>query len=211
MHANILVADDHAIVRKGLVQILHEELPHCEVDEARSGNDTLDKLRSGRWNLLILDINMPGRSGVDILKHIRASYPHVRVLILSGFPEKQYALNLLRLGASGYVNKDMAPEELITAVKTVLAGKRHISPTLAELLVSHVNKEEEGPAHCCLSDREFQIFCKLATGQAVNAIADELHLSAKTISTYRTRMLEKMHFRSNAEITAYALRNNLIS
>jgi two-component system, NarL family, invasion response regulator UvrY len=209
--SNILVADDHTVVRKGLIQLLREEMPNIQFGEAGSGEETLRTLRSAHWHLLILDINMPERSGVDILKHIRASHPHVKVLILSGFPEKQYALNLLRMGASGYLNKDMAPAELINAVRAVLTGRRYVSSTIAELLVSHVNQEDGAPVHNCLSDREFQILRKLAGGRGVGDIAEELHLSPKTVSTYRTRIIEKMNFRTNSDMTAYALRNNLIS
>lgn len=208
--ANILIADDHAILRKGLKQLLVEDRSINEVGEASTGRETLDMLRSSRWDLLILDINMPDRSGIDILRQVHASYPDTRVLILSGFPEKQYAVNTLRAGASGYLNKEMAPEELLNAVKTVLAGKRYVSIALAELLVSELNHDSEKPAHTQLSEREFQIFCKLATGRSVSEIAAELCLSVKTISTYRSRVMEKMGFSSNADITAYALRNNLM-
>ena len=207
----ILLADDHAIVRRGLVQLLQDELPGCHIGEAASGTEVLDELRRDRWNLLILDIQMPDRGGVDILHQVRASYPDTRVLILSAFPEKQYAVNLLRAGASGYLNKEMAPEELANAVRTTLAGRRHVSPAVAELLVAELDQDSGQPAHASLSEREFQIFRKLAAGQAVSDIAGELSLSAKTVSTYRSRILEKMGFTSNADITAYALRNQLIN
>ncbi|MFT3906373.1 MAG: response regulator transcription factor [Steroidobacteraceae bacterium] len=209
--AKILIADDHAIVRAGLRQLLGEDSTIREVGEAGSGRETLDKLREGGWNLLILDINMPDRSGIDILRQVRASHPETRVLVLSGFPENQYAVNVLRAGASGYLNKDMAPEELLSAVRTVLNGRRYVGAALAELLVAELDQDADKPAHSQLSEREFQIFCKLAAGRAVSDIADELCLSVKTISTYRARVMEKMHFTSNADITAYALRNNLIN
>jgi DNA-binding NarL/FixJ family response regulator len=209
--AKILLADDHAILRKGLKQLLSEDRANYEVGEVGTGSDTLNALRQTRWDLLILDINMPDRSGVDILRQVRAAHPDTRVLILSGFPEKQYAVNLLRAGASGYLNKEMAPEELLNAVKTVLQGKRYVSAALAELLVNELDHDSEQPAHAQLSEREFQIFCKLATGRSVSEIAAELCLSVKTISTYRSRLLEKMGFTSNADITTYALRNNLIN
>lgn len=209
--AKILLADDHAIVRAGLRQLLSEDPAIREVGEAGSGRETLDRLREGGWNLLILDINMPDRSGIDILRQVRSSYPDTRVLVLSGFPENQYAVNMLRAGASGYLNKDMAPEELLSAVKTVLNGRRYVGAALAELLVAELDQDADKPAHAQLSEREFQIFCKLAAGRAVSDIADELCLSVKTISTYRARVMEKMHFTSNADITAYALRNNLIN
>lgn len=208
--AKILLADDHAILRKGLKQLLSEDRTMYEVGEASTGREALDKLRQAKWDLLILDINMPDRSGIDILRQVHAAHPDLRVLILSGFPEKQYAVNVLRAGASGYLNKEMAPEELLTAVKTVLAGRRYVSAALAELLVTELDNDSEKPAHTLLSEREFQIFCKLAAGRSVSAIAAELCLSVKTISTYRSRLMEKMGFSSNADITAYALRNNLI-
>lgn len=209
--AKILLADDHAIVRKGLTQLLVEDRAVFEVGEAASGRDTLNMLRQEKWDLLVLDINMPDRSGIDILRQIHASYPEVKVLILSGFPERQYAVNVLRAGASGYLNKEMAPEELLTAVKTVLSGRRYVSAALAELLVNELDSDSEKPAHSQLSEREFQIFCKLAAGSSVSAIGAELCLSVKTVSTYRSRLMEKMGFKSNADITAYALRNQLIN
>lgn len=207
----ILIADDHAVVRKGFKQLLLEDRAQFEVREAGTGRETLDRLREQKWDLLVLDINMPDRSGIDILRQIHASYPGVRVLILSAFPERQYAVNVLRSGANGYLNKDMAPEELVNAVKTVLSGRRYVSAALAELLVTELDNDSERPAHMQLSEREFQIFCKLASGTSVSAIGAELCLSVKTISTYRSRLMEKMGFKSNADITAYALRNQLIN
>lgn len=153
---------------------------------------------------------MPDRSGLDILKHVRSGFPDTRILVLSGFPERQYALNVLRAGASGYLAKDSAAEELMKAVHTILQGRRYVSATLAELLVSDIDGDGERPIHAQLSEREFQIFCKLATGRAVSDIAQELCLSVKTVSTYRSRVLEKMNFKTNADITSYALRNGLM-
>lgn len=206
----VLVADDHAMVRTGLRQFLTEERSIREVGEAATGEATLSMLRWQRWDVLILDLEMPDRSGLDILKQVRATFPDTRVLILSGYPERQYARNVLRAGASGYLSKSSPPEEVLKAVRTVMQGRRYVSTTLAELLASELDRDPEVPLHGVLSDREFQIFCKLAVGQAVSAIADELCLSVKTVSTYRTRVLEKMNFRTNADITAYALRNGLI-
>jgi DNA-binding NarL/FixJ family response regulator len=206
----VLIADDHAIVRNGLKQLLNEERSIQRVGEAGSGRETVEQLQHDKWDLLVLDINMPDRSGLDILRQIRATHPETRVLILSGFPEKQYAVNVLRAGASGYLNKEMAPEELLAAVRTVLQGRRYVSPALAELLVSELDEDPDKPLHARLSEREFQIFCKLAGGQSVSEIAAELCISVKTVSTYRSRILEKMSFTTNADITAYALRNGLI-
>jgi two-component system, NarL family, invasion response regulator UvrY len=208
---SILLADDHAIVRKGLRQLLTEAHAGFEVGEAGSGRETLDLLRQGRWDLLVLDINMPDRSGLDILRQVQSSYPETRVLVLSGYPERQYAVNVLRAGARGYLNKVMAPEELLAAVKTVLSGKRYVSAALGELLITELDADSQRPAHALLSEREFQILCKLAAGASVSAIGKELCLSVKTVSTYRTRLMEKMGFRTNADITAYAIHNQLIN
>jgi two-component system invasion response regulator UvrY len=208
--ATVLIADDHALLRNGLKQLLTDERAIKKVGEAGSGRETLELLQAEHWDLLILDINMPDRSGIDILRQVRATHPETRILILSGFPERQYAVNVLRAGASGYVNKEMAPEELLTAVRTVLQGRRYVTPALAELLVNELDADHDKPAHNKLSEREFQIFCKLAAGRAATEIADELCISVKTVSTYRSRIFEKMGFTSNADITAYALRNNLI-
>lgn len=208
--SRILIADDHAVVRAGLKQFLLEDQSIREVGEAATGQQALDKLRLARWDLLILDINMPDRSGLDILKHVKSGFPDTRVLIMSGFPERQYAMNVLRAGASGYLPKDSDPDELLKAVRAILQGRRYVSAALAEMLVSEMDVDKEKPIHSQLSEREFQIFCKLATGQAVSAIADELCLSVKTVSTYRSRVLEKMNFKTNADITSYALRNGLM-
>jgi len=208
--ASVLIADDHALIRNGLKQLLTEDHSIKEVDEARSGRETIDKLQERRWDLLILDINMPDRSGIDILRQVRATHPHTSVLVLSGFPEKQYAMNVLRAGASGYLNKEMAPDELMAAVRSVLQGRRYVSSALAEILVNGLDDDQDKPMHSRLSEREFQIFCKLAAGQSVSNIANELCISVKTVSTYRARVLEKMNFTTNADLTAYALRNQLI-
>lgn len=206
----ILIVDDHAVVRAGLRQFLAEDPAYQDIEEAATGDQALDKLRQGRWDLLILDINMPGRNGIDILKHVVAGSPETKILILSGYPEHQYALNVLRAGASGYLPKESAPDELLKAVRHILQGKRYVSASLAEMLVSELDTDHDKPAHSGLSQREFQIFCKLAAGASISAIAGELCLSVKTVSTYRSRVLEKMGFKTNADITTYALRNGLI-
>ena len=206
----ILIADDHAVVRAGLRQFLEDDANIGEIGEAASGSETLDRLRGGEWDLVLLDIFMPDRSGLDILQHIRAGYPKVRVLVLSALPEQQYAVNVLRAGAGGYLSKDSDPQELLRAVRTVLAGRRYVSASLAQLLVADLDGDADKPLHTRLSTREFQIFCKLAGGSGVSEIANELSLSVKTVSTYRSRILEKMSFRSNADVTSYALRNGLI-
>jgi two-component system, NarL family, invasion response regulator UvrY len=206
--ASVLIADDHAMLRAGLRLYLEQDPEITHIDESATGAGTLEQLRAASYDLLILDINMPDRSGIDILRQVRASHPHTRVLVLSGFAEKQYAVNVLRAGASGYVAKDQAPEELRRAVHTVLAGKRYVSETVNEALVSPGATDQ--PLHASLSQREFQIMCKIARGRSVSQIAEELCISVKTVSTYRARILEKMNMDNNAALTAYALRNELL-
>jgi len=208
--AKVLIADDHAVVRAGLRQFLEEDRSITEIGEASTGREALEALRAGRWDLLILDINMPDRSGLDILSHIRAAGYNTRVLVMSGLPERQYALNVLRAGARGYLSKEGAPDELLKAVRAILDGRRYVSPALAELLVAELDQDADKPLHARLSEREFQVLCKLAAGRAVSDIAGELCLSVKTVSTYRTRVLDKMHLETNADLTTYALRNGLI-
>ena len=207
----VLIADDHALFRAGLRQFLVDALPSAEIGEAASGNEVLTCLQAkGKaWDMLILDINMPDRTGLDILRHVKSGHPATRVLVLSGYPERQYALNVLRAGASGYIAKDAAPEDLLKAVRLVLQGRRYVSESLAELLLLDLDRADK-PLHSLLSDREFQIFGKLAAGHGVSEIGRELCLSVKTVSTYRTRILEKMRMKSNADLTSYALRNEII-
>ena len=203
--------DDHAVVRAGLKQFLVEDRGISAIGEAATGRETLDRLRAEAWDLVILDIGMPDRSGIDILQQIRAVHDRTRVLVLSGYPERQYALNVLRAGASGFIEKGTAPEELLRAVRAVLQGRRYVSATLAEQLVGELDGDADKPLHSRLSEREFQVFCKLAAGRAVSEIASELCLSVKTVSTYRSRILAKMSFQTNADLTSYALRNQLIN
>ncbi|HKE43321.1 MAG TPA: response regulator transcription factor [Steroidobacteraceae bacterium] len=209
--ARVLIADDHAVVRAGLKQFLVEDRAISAIGEAATGRETLDRLRAENWDLVILDIGMPDRSGIDILQQIRSVHDRTRVLVLSGYPERQYALNVLRAGASGFIEKGTAPEELLRAVRAVLQGRRYVSSTLAEQLVGELDGEADKPLHARLSEREFQVFCKLAAGRAVSEIATELCLSVKTVSTYRSRILQKMSFETNADLTSYALRNQLIN
>lgn len=206
----VLIADDHPMVRAGIRQLLSEDPTITEIGEAGSGNETLQRLRANEWNLLLLDINMPDRNGLDILRNVGASYPKTKVLVLSGFAERLYALNVLKAGASGYLPKECAPAELLAAIRTVMNGRRYVSAELAQILASGIDSDTEQPAHGCLSEREFQVFYKIAAGRTVSAIGNELCLSVKTVSTYRTRILEKMNFLTNADITTYALKNALI-
>jgi two-component system invasion response regulator UvrY len=207
--ASVLIADDHAMLRAGLRLYLEQDPSITHIDESATGAGTLEQLRAASYDLLILDINMPDRSGIDILRQVRASHPQTRVLVLSGFAEKQYAVNVLRAGASGYVAKDQAPEELRRAVHTVLAGQRYVSETVNEALASPGATADQ-PLHASLSQREFQIMCKIARGRSVSQIAAELSISVKTVSTYRARILEKMNMDNNAALTTYALRNELL-
>ena len=210
LQASVLIADDHSMVRAGIRKFLEEEPSFKRIGDAATGREVLDKLREGGWQLVILDINMPDKSGIDILRQIQASYPEVRVLVVSGYSERQYATNVLKAGAMGFLSKDSAAEEILKAVKTVLAGRKYVSAALAELLVTQLDQDSDQPLHASLSEREFQIFCKIAAGRSVSEIARELSLSVKTVSTYRTRILEKMSFSTNADLTSYALRNELI-
>jgi two-component system invasion response regulator UvrY len=208
--ATVLIADDHAMVRAGLRRWLEQDRSITTIGEAATATETLQQLRDAAWDLVVLDINLPDRSGIDILRHIRTGHAHTRVLVISAFAEKQYALYALRAGAAGYVAKDQPPEELLRAVHVVLAGRRYASAALAELLVDALDEPTDQPLHSALSQREFQILCKLAVGRSVSEIARELCISVKTVSTYRARVLEKMKFTTNADLTTYALKNGLM-
>jgi two-component system invasion response regulator UvrY len=208
--ASVLIADDHAMIRAGLRHYLEQDRSLRTIGETSTAAETLRQLSNAHWDLVILDINMPDRSGLDVLRDIRARHPATIVLMMSVFAEKQYAVNVLRAGAAGYLAKDKAPEEFSRAVRTVLAGRRFISTTLSEVLDSAPEESSGEPLHAVLSQREFQILCKLAVGRSVTEIAHELSLSVKTVSTYRMRLLEKMHLDTNADLTTYALRNGLV-
>lgn len=206
----IIIADDHTIVREGLKQILAETSDMVVVDEASNGQELLNKLMKNDYDIVILDIYMPGRSGLDILKEIKTQKPELHILVLSMYPEEQYAVRTLKAGASGYLTKESASEELISAIRKVATGSKYITPTLAEKLAFNLKINSEKPAHEILSDREYQVMCMIASGKTVTEIAKELFLSVKTISTYRQRILEKMSLKNNAEITRYALKNQLV-
>jgi DNA-binding NarL/FixJ family response regulator len=207
---SVLIADDHAILRRGLKEILQHELDGVIVGEAENGQQALDLVQSSDWNLLILDIAMPGRGGLDVLGNLKALRPRLPVLVLSMYPEDQFGKRVLKAGASGYMNKQSAPDELITAVRRILGGGRYVSPSLAEALASDLSQDTGRPAHESLSDREFEVLRRIASGKTVSQIADELHLSVPTVSTYRARILEKMGMSTTAELMHYALRNNLV-
>jgi len=211
--SKLLIADDHAIVRKGLLKILTESDAWTSVDEAGNGQEALDRVLKGGYDLVLLDISMPGRGGLDVLKEIKGHFPHLPVLMLSMHPEKEYALRSLRAGASGYVTKDKAAEELVRAIRKVLSGGRYITDSLAEMLAMEVETEDGAgrPPHETLSDREYQVLGMIASGKTVSEIARELSLSVKTISTYRSRILEKMRAKNNAELTRYAFKHRLVT
>ncbi len=206
----ILIADDHAIVRAGMKQFIADQLDMEVAGEAATGAETIALVRSQEFDIVLLDISMPDKNGIDTLKTVKHIRPDLPVLILSAHAEEQYAVNLLRAGASGYINKETASTQLVGAVRTAVQGRKYVSPTLAQVLADGISGHGDEPLHGSLSQREFQIFCKLAGGQAVSQIADELHLSVKTVSTYRTRVLEKMGMKSNADLTYYAVKNGLI-
>jgi len=206
----VLVADDHAVVRRGVRDILMEEFGPVTFGEARNSEELMEAIRKQEWDILILDITMPGKSGLDALKEIRPLRPRLPVLVLSMHPEDQFAVRVLKAGAAGYMTKERAPEELIGAIKKVLAGGKYVSSTLAERLAFNLDQETEKAPHEMLSDREYEVLCMIASGKTVGEIADILYLSVKTVSTYRARILEKMNLRTNAELTHYAMKNHLV-
>jgi two-component system, NarL family, invasion response regulator UvrY len=207
----ILIVDDHSIVREGMKQILADIGDIQVAGEAANGADALDMVQKRPFDLVLLDISMPGRNGLDVLKELKNVQPRLPVLMLSMYPEEQYAVRALRSGASGYLTKESAPDELISAIRKVCAGGRYVSAALAENMAFTINRKTEQSPHELLSDREYQIMCMIASGKAVKDIAQELSLSVKTISTYRARILAKMHMKTNAEVTRYALQNSLVS
>lgn len=206
----VLLVDDHAVLRRGVRQLLAEDFPDAEFGEAGSGPTALEMVRDQSWDLVILDLSMPGRDGLDVLKEVRALTSGLPVLVLSMHGEEQYAIRALRAGAVGYVTKESAPEELTRAVRKALEGGRYVSPTMAERLAVAVLESGSRPPHEALSDRELQVLLLLARGRSVKEIGVALALSEKTISTYRTRILDKMDMRSNAELMRYALRLGLV-
>ncbi|MHB1061643.1 MAG: response regulator [Thiobacillus sp.] len=207
----VAIVDDHQIVRTGFRELLSEDASINIAFEAANGDEALEKLRTTQCGVLLLDISLPGKSGVDVLRAVRQRYPEINVLILSGFPEESYALAMIKNGANGYLCKDCEREELLRAIHMVSAGRRYVSPRTAELLADEMSGERSGVLHEALSDRELQVFLRLARGESVSDIAGQLHLSVKTISTYRSRVTEKLNVASNAELATYALRHGLIN
>ncbi len=207
----ILITDDHAVIRKGLKQILLEEFPSATIDEAPDAETAIKLTLSGKYDVVISDLSMPGRSGLDVVHHMKQYFPKTPVLILSMHPEEQYAIRALKAGAAGYLSKDTAPEELVKAVNRIMQGRKYISSTIADKLFSELDQNaDQRPSHEQLSHREFDVFQLLAAGKSVSDISDQLTLSISTVSTYRARILSKMKMRSNAELTRYAIEFKII-
>ncbi len=207
---HVLIADDHAILRAGLKQVLSETEDIHVVAEASTANDAIKLCRTHHADVMLLDITLPDRSGIEALQYIKKDNPQISVLMLSMHREDQYALRALKAGASGYLCKQSASDELVDAVRMVAKGKKYISEAVAELLANQVSGDSDKPLHETLSNREYETLLMIASGQSVSEIADKLSLSVKTVSMYRTRILEKMHFKHNAELTHYAIKNNLV-
>src|SRR5919198_661073 len=203
----VLICDDHPIVRKGLRQILEQEQASVTIGEAASAPEAVDLARKKPWDIVVIDITMPGRSGLELLKDLKRERPNIPVLVLSVHPADQYAVRVLRAGASGYLTKESAPEELLTAIRQILRGGRYISPSVGETLAADLGRPADEATHHGLSDREFEIMRLLTSGKRVSEIAEELCLSVKTVSTYRTRILEKLGLRTTGEIMRYALKH----
>jgi len=206
----IAIADDHAIVRAGLRQFFSDQMDFQVVAEAATGREAVDLVRKGNVDVMLLDIAMPDQNGVEVLAAIKARAPDLPVLVLSGFPEAHYATTLLRQGASGYLNKDCDPEEIVRAIRTVVRGRKYITAGVAEQLADGLSQGGDRPSHELLSERELQVFLRLAQGETIGHMAESMSLSVKTVSTYRTRVMEKMGLESNSDLTYYGLKNGLI-
>ncbi len=207
----ILVVDDHAVVRQGVKQILSEQFQGAVVGEARNAEEMIDRIRTQSWDIVVLDVGMPGKSGLDALKDLKQVCPKLPVLVLSAYPEDQLARRMLKAGAAGYLTKDSAPNELVQALRKILGGGKFVSASMAELLVANLHDHAEKPLHELLSDREYQVMCLIAVGKSLKEIADDLCVGISTINTYRARILEKMQFKNNTELTHYALEHRLVN
>jgi two-component system, NarL family, invasion response regulator UvrY len=206
----VLIADDHAVVRRGLKEILSDAFETLLIGEAQNTQETLNLVCEQDWDIVVLDISMPGRSGLEALRQLKKIRPKLPVLILTTYSEEQYALRVLKAGAAGYMTKESAPERLVGAIRKVTKGGKYISLSVAEILAASIGIDAEKPPHENLSDREYQVLCLIASGKTVGEIADELSLSVKTISTYRARTLDKMVMKTNAQLTHYVISNNLL-
>jgi DNA-binding NarL/FixJ family response regulator len=207
---NIIIADDHPVVRTGLKQFLNDESGLNVIGEAENYTDVITLLQENTCDLLLLDISMPGMNGLEILRQIRNSYPETKVLILSVHPEEQYAIRAFKEGASGYITKDSAPDELIKAVNKIMEGGKYVSPRFAEKLAENILPDNQGPQHNALSNREFDVMVKIARGKSLTEISEDLFISVKTVSAYRSRILHKLNMTNNAELVQYCLREELI-
>lgn len=206
----LLIVDDHPLVRRGIVEVLAEAFPGETIAEASNGAEALQAVYDGVWDLIVLDLSLPGRTGLEVLKEIRGLRPRLPILILSTYPEQQFATRALRAGASGYLNKGSPPEVLVSAIRKLLTGGKFISASMGESLAADLDRDFSKPLHERLSDREYDVMLRIASGKTVSEIAEEIHLSVKTISTYRTRTLEKMGMKNNAELTQYGMREKLV-
>ncbi|MBC7935945.1 MAG: response regulator transcription factor [Rhizobacter sp.] len=206
----VLIADDHTVVRRGLRQILLEGFPTAQIEEVPDAEELIKRVMQAEWDVVISDLSMPGRSGLEALQQIKQVQPKLPVLILSIHPEEQYAIRVLKAGASGYLSKDSAPDELVNAVQRVLLGKKYITETIAEKLASVLDQDSNKSPHEYLSDREFSVLKMLASGKSVSEIAESLFLSVTTVSTYRSRIMMKMNMKSNADLTLYAVEHKLL-
>jgi DNA-binding NarL/FixJ family response regulator len=206
----ILIGDDHSVVRNGVMKSLSAKFPEVEFGEASNAADVLRLVDEDNWNLIILDINMPGRSGLEALREIKEYHPEIPVIIFSMYPEDQFAVRAIKSGASAYLTKDISSKELTEAIKKILSGERYISPSITDLITNELRDYHKGSGHEILSDREYQVFLLIAKGKSVSIVALELSLSVKTISVYRANILKKMNIKNNSEITYYAFKNNLV-
>ena len=206
----ILIVDDHPVVRQGLRQVISEESDMAVYGEAQNSQEAFERIHEQDWDVVVLDITMPGRGGLDVLKEIKHERPKLPVLMLSVHPEDQYAVRTLKAGASGYLTKESAPEELVRAIRKILQGGKFVGSTLAEKLALHLESETEKPVHETLSDREYEVMLMIGSGKTISAIAEEMSLSVKTVSTYRARVLGKMQMKGNADLSYYVLKNKLL-
>ena len=207
----MLVVDDHAVVRHGVKQILSEQFHGALIGEAQNAEEMLERVRTTDWDIVVLDVGMPGKSGHDALKELKQLRPRLPALVLSAYPEDQLALRMLKAGASGYLTKDSAPNELVQAIRKILSGGKFVSASVAELLALNLESDFEKPLHEQLSDREYQVMCLIAVGKSLKDIADDLRVSISTVNTYRARILEKMQLKNNTELTHYAIENSLVN
>lgn len=206
----ILIGDDHAIIRKGLTQILREAYPSALIAEAHDAEEVIKQTVGGEWDVIICDLSMPGRSGLDVVQHVKQNFPQLPVLILSIHPEEQYAVRALRAGAAGYLSKDAATDELVKAVQRVLQGRKYVSSAIAEKIAADLHNDSSKPLHETLSDREFDVLKLIAQGKSVSEIAQQLSLGVTTVSTYRARILSKLNMKTNADLVRYSIEHNIL-